>query len=127
MEIAGTTWTLAAFETDRDVIQALVEAPATISFSLDGAEKGTISGRSGCNRYFASYSLNNDHLSIGPIGATRMLCSSAQMNQESRYFQALATAGRCELGNEELLIDYNGGRLRFERATDKSQQVSRAV
>jgi heat shock protein HslJ len=127
MEIAGTTWTLVAFETDRDVIQALIEAPATISFSLDGEEKGTISGRSGCNRYFASYNLNNDHLSVGPIGATRMLCSSAQMNQESRYFQALATAGRCKLSNEELLIGCNGGTLRFAKTTDRLQQVTSVV
>jgi heat shock protein HslJ len=123
MEIAGTTWTLVAFETDRGVIKALVEAPATLDFSSDSK----LSGRSGCNRYFASYSLNNDHLSIGPIGATRMLCSSAQMNQESRYFQALATTGRCELSNAGLLIEYNGGRLRFEKATDRSQQVTSVV
>ena len=123
MELAGTGWALVDFETDRDVIPALVEAPATLDFSSDSR----LSGRSGCNRYFASYSLNNDHLSIGSIGATRMLCSSAQMNQESRYFQALATAGRCELSNEELLIDYNGGRLRFEKTTDRLQQVSSVV
>ena len=114
MELAGTGWKLVDFETDRDVIPALVEAPATLDFSSDSR----LSGRSGCNRYFASYSLNNDRLSIGSIGATRMLCSSAQMNQESRYFQALATAGRCELSNEELLIDYNGGRLRFVRSRE---------
>ncbi len=118
MELAGTQWTLVNFETDRELIPALAEAPATLHFSLDGEEKGTISGRSGCNRYFASYNLNNDQLSFGPIGATRMMCSPAQMNQETRYFQALATCGRCVSSNEELLIEYNGGRLRFVRSKE---------
>ncbi len=118
MELAGTEWTLVNFETDREMIPALVEAPATLNFSMDGEEKGTISGRSGCNRYFASYSLNSDHLSFGPIGATRMLCSPAQMNQETRYFQALASAGHCESSKGELTIEYQGGRLRFVRSKE---------
>ncbi len=111
MELAGTTWKLVNFETDRDVIPALVEAPATLEFSSDGR----ISGRSGCNRYFASYSLSNDQFSIGPLGATRMMCSPAQMAQETRYFQALGTAGRCVVSADELTITYIGGRLRFAK------------
>ena len=123
MEFAGTTWKLVNFETDREVIPALAEAPATLEFSSDGR----LSGRSGCNRYFASYSLTDDHLRIGPLGATRMLCSPAQMDQETRYFQALATAGRCVLSKDELLIDYTGGRLRFAKTTDRLQQVPGVV
>ena len=126
MELAGTTWTLVAFETDMGVIPALVEAPATLNFSLDGEEKGKLSGRSGCNRYFASYSLTNDYLRIGPLGSTRMLCSHAQMAQEARYFQALATAGRCVLSKGELTIEYIGGTLRFAKTTDSLHQLSGA-
>ena len=114
MELAGTEWTLLNFETDREMIPALVEAPATLNFSTDGR----LSGRSGCNRYFASYSLTNDHLHIGTLGATRMLCRPAQMAQETRYFQALATAGRCEWSQGELCIDYQGGTLRFAKTSE---------
>ena len=123
MELAGTEWTLVSFETDREMISALVEAPATLNFSTDGR----LSGRSGCNRYFANYSLTNDHLHIGPLGATRMLCSPAQMAQETRYFQALATTGRCELSQGELFIEYQEGTLRFTKTTDRLQQVSDVV
>jgi len=117
MELAGTAWTLVSFDTDTGAIPALVEAPATLHFSLDG-EKGTLSGRSGCNRYFASYSLSNEHLHIGAIGSTRMLCSPAQMAQETQYFQALASAGRCVSSKGELFIAYQGGTLRFAKTTD---------
>jgi META domain len=88
MEFAGTTWTLVSFDTDVGAIPALIEAPTTLNFSLDGEQEGTLSGRSGCNRYFASYSLFNEHLHIGPIGCTRRLCSPAQMTQETRFLQA---------------------------------------
>jgi len=115
MELAGTAWTLVEFEMDTGVILALEEAPATLDFSTEGEKAGMLSGRSGCNRYFASYSLADDHLSIGPLGSTRMFCGPAQMSQEDRYFQALATARRCELSNGVLLIGYAGGTLRFEQ------------
>ncbi|MGZ6367970.1 MAG: META domain-containing protein [Ktedonobacteraceae bacterium] len=114
MELAGTAWTLVDIETDTGVIPALAEAPATLDFSKEGEKEGLLSGRSGCNRYFASYSLADNHLSIGPLGSTRMFCGPAQMAQEERYFQALATARRCELSKGILHIEYTGGTLRFE-------------
>ncbi len=120
MELAGTAWTLVDFETDTGVIPALAEAPATLDFSKEGEMESMLSGRSGCNRYFASYSLADNHLSIGPLGSTRMFCSPAQMAQEERYFQALAIARRCELSNGVLLIGYTGGTLRFERTTESN-------
>jgi len=120
MELAGTAWILVNFESETGVIPALVEAAATLDFSKDGETKGMLSGGSGCNRYFASYSLVGDHLSIGPLGSTRMFCGPAQMTQEERYFQALATARRCELSNGVLLIGYAGGTLRFELKADNN-------
>ena len=120
MELAGTAWTLVDFETDTGVIPALAEAPATLDFSTEREKGGMISGRSGCNRYFASYSVSGDHFNIGPLGSTRMFCGPSQMAQEERYFQALASARRCELSNGILLIGYSGGTLRFERITESN-------
>ena len=120
MELSGTAWTLVDFETDMEAIPALEDAPATLNFSPDDEKEGKLSGRSGCNRYFASYSLDDDHLRIGPLGATRMLCSPLQMAQEERYFQALASAVRCELSNGELFIVYTGGTLHFALRTEES-------
>ncbi len=119
MELAGTAWTLIDFETDMGVIPALEEAPATLDFSMDGEKEGMLGGRSGCN-HFASYSLAGDHLSIGPLGSIRMFCGPAQMAQEERYFQALATSRRCELSNGVLHIEYIGGTLRFELRTESN-------
>ena len=113
MELAGSAWTLISFETDTGVIPAVTEAPATLTFSAAGEEAGRLSGSSGCNRYFASYSLTGDRLRISQMGSTRMMCDPVRMEQEDRFFQALSTAERCELSQGELLIGYAGGTLRF--------------
>ena len=117
MELAGTSWILVDFETDIGVIPALTEAAATLDFSVESEREGRLSGSSGCNRYFASYSLTDDHLRIGPLGSTRMMCDPDRMAQEDRFLQALATAGPCELSNGELLIGYIGGTLWFLQTT----------
>ena len=113
MELAGSAWTLISFETDMGVIPAATEAPATLTFSAEGEQAGRLGGSGGCNRYFASYTLTGDRLRIGPPGSTRMMCSPDRMDQEVRFFQALATAERCELSKGGLLIVYAGGTLRF--------------
>ena len=70
-------------------------------------------GDSSIGMNVAAKALTGDRLRIGPLGSTRMMCSPDRMDQEVRFFQALATAERCELSKGELLIVYAGGTLRF--------------
>ncbi|MCK4726849.1 MAG: META domain-containing protein, partial [Anaerolineales bacterium] len=46
-----------------------------------------VTGTAGCNNYFASYERTDSTLEVGPIGATRMMCSDPEgiMEQESGY------------------------------------------
>ncbi len=113
IELAESAWTLISFETDMGVILAVKEAPATLTFSAIGEQAGSLSGSGGCNRYFGSYTLTGDRLHIGAMGSTRMMCDSVRMEQEDRFFQALSIAECCELSQDELLIAYAGGMLRF--------------
>lgn len=118
MELAGSAWTLISFETDRGVIEASKEAPATLIFSAAGEQA---SGSSGCNRYVGSYTLTGNRFHIGPLASTRMMCDPVRMEQEDRFFQALSTAARCETSRQgELLIAYAGGTLRFASASPRA-------
>lgn len=38
MELPGSSWTLVSFETDMEVTPALTEAPATLTFSVEGEQ-----------------------------------------------------------------------------------------
>lgn len=40
MELPGSSWTLVSFETDMEVTPALTEAPATLTFSVEGEQAG---------------------------------------------------------------------------------------
>ena len=117
MQLAGSSWTLVEFETEKDMIAVVKDAPATLTFGAEDEQANRINGTGGCNRYFGSYTLTNDSISVSPLGATRMACSPEQMAQEDRFIQALSTATSYELRNDELLIKYSGGTLRFVPAT----------
>ena len=117
-KLAGSAWTLISFDTDTGVIAASQQTPATLIFSAADEQAGRLSGSGGCNRYFASYTLTADRLQVRSLGATRMMCSPVQMEQEDRFFQALSTARRCEMSQDELLIAYAGGTLRFAPASE---------
>jgi putative lipoprotein len=77
----GTAWVLEdlAGAGVMDYVRATLEFP----------EPGKVAGNGSCNRFFGSAPVTGDRLTVSPLGATRMACPEAVMNQESRYFQAL--------------------------------------
>ena len=113
MELAGSKWILVRFETDKEVIPAVKESPATLTFAENGEQANKMNGSGGCNRYFGNYKVTNDQITISPLGSTRMMCDPTRMAQEERFFQALSTAKSYEQSDGELLITYAEGTLRF--------------
>lgn len=59
---------------------------------LEIAEDGKVSGSGGCNRMSAVATVSGEDITFGPIAATRMACAPASMNQETKFFAALAEA-----------------------------------
>jgi heat shock protein HslJ/membrane-bound inhibitor of C-type lysozyme len=74
----------------RGVVDA---ARATLDFRPDGR----LVGRGSCNRYTAAYELTGEGLTISPGASTRMACAEALMDQESRFFAAMAEVARFDL------------------------------
>lgn len=90
----------------------------TIVFDDDGG----VSGSGGCNRYTGSYTLENGQLDLGPMAATKMMCSKAVMEQETGFLVALGEIERVAVDGPSLLITFAGSEmpLRFTR-TDQNQ------
>ena len=67
-------------------------------------------GPAGCNNYFASYERTDSTLEVGPIGATRMMCSDPEgiMEQESGYLALLESANTYQI---------EAGRLKVQNAS----------
>ena len=88
VNLAGTSW-LAEDIDGRGVMDIL---QSTLRFETDER----VAGMAGCNRYFGSVTLDGSAISFGPLGATRMACPTAIMDQEDRFLKALANAKRFE-------------------------------
>lgn len=79
--------------------------PENINISTTFKEN-KISGRSGCNRYFAdikSGKMLNDII-IGPAAGTRMACPGEAMHFESRFLKALSTVTSFSFVNGQLAL-----------------------
>lgn len=53
-----------------------------------------VSGFSGCNRFFGSYSLQENLLKFSPLGATKMLCSEDKNEVEHNLLKAFEKADK---------------------------------
>ena len=53
---------------------------------------GKLGGYAGCNRFFGSYLLSGNTISIEPLGMTRMACPSQIMSFEISFIEALQSA-----------------------------------
>lgn len=76
---------------------------------------GRAYGNAGCNHWFASYQLQGETLSFGPVGSTRKMCAPALMEQEHRFLEALGNVQRWDISPIEQmrLWPAQGKPLRF--------------
>lgn len=93
----GTAW-----EFERVADQALPDR-VRVSMAFE-PEEGRVFGHAGCNRYTASYTLDNGTLTIGAAAATKMACPEALMAVEDRFLSMLGSA-------LTVSIDPDSGRL----------------
>jgi heat shock protein HslJ len=89
-----------------------VEATATFA-------NGAVSGSNGCNRYTASYTVNNGKLTLGSAAATMMACPEPQAVIEKSLMAALAATRAYQIADGQLIWLDAGGR---KIATFKAQQ-----
>ncbi len=66
--------------------------PESASIFVKFEAGGRLSGYSGCNRFFGSYEIADDGITIGPLGATRMACPEPVMALESVFLETLQAA-----------------------------------
>jgi heat shock protein HslJ len=89
--LAGTRWEVVNYNNGRGAVVTLV--PDT-RISMDFGTDGQVTGRAGCNNYFASYRASGASITIGPPGSTSMLCAEPEgvMDQEAEFLAALQSA-----------------------------------
>lgn len=100
-DIFGKTWIA------EDIGGGGVIDNARSTFSV--APDGKVSGRGGCNGYFAEARLDGDRIEIGKAGATMMACAEALMDQERKFFAALEKAASFRIDDRGRLFLADAG------------------
>jgi heat shock protein HslJ len=102
------------------VVAQLVGGDAVVSFSttpiLQFAADGSLSGQTGCNKFFGTYSTNADGgLTLHVTGTTKMACEEALMQQEQAFLETLTQVVGLEMGEAGMQLVLTGeGRLYLE-------------
>ncbi|AWV90098.1 META domain-containing protein [Bradymonas sediminis] len=82
------------------------ETQPTLMFTADGE----VSGQASCNRFFGSYQLVDDGLTITTAGTTRMACPVLVMEQEQLMLKVLNEVDGFEIDAEGVLRLHTGAR-----------------
>lgn len=94
--LTGTQWQVDAMPG----VELSAEAPPRFQFE----PTGQITGRGGCNRFFAPFELTGEALIFGPVGATRLACPGGIAEQEAGFFAALEQVDGFDISDTGLLI-----------------------
>jgi heat shock protein HslJ len=100
-DLAGTEWVLSRL----DANESLAAQPE-ITLVFDGDR---ISGKSACNRYFATVKEGDElpgDLRVSDIGGTRMACPEEIMALENRYLEALGNVTRYSFLDGKLALTW---------------------
>lgn len=79
--------------TDIDGEPVVAGSEPSIAFELDGS----LHGNASCNRFFGSYTLTGEGLTISNPGSTMMACEEPLMQQEQRFLSGLEAVRRFEI------------------------------
>ena len=92
----------------------------TLAIAADGA----VSGSGGCNGYGGTAEITGSAIAFGPLATTRMACPPAQMDQETKFFEALEKAASWKIEDGKLLLIDGGGNavVRLRPVADAAMQ-----
>lgn len=98
--IAGTEWVLRSWTRDEP-------APPAPEVTL-AVQDGRFVGSAGCNRYFAAATSGDapGDVTVGPAGATRMMCPDAAMQVEDRFLAQLSNTVKYGFVLGQLALTY---------------------
>lgn len=119
VRLDGTSWVLQEMDS---------EAPLEGTTITAEFADGEISGSSGCNSYFGSYTLEGNTITFGIMGMTEMACMEPEgvMEQESTYLETVRSATEVRLAQGQLeMMDESGDVvLRFKRPDESGVQTA---
>ena len=112
--LINTGWQLVSYDNGKTLVPVASGSKITLKFDKDGS----LGGSGGINLYFGSYTIDNNAITIGPIGCTEMAGPERLMDQESMYFSLLNSVSSVRTVGSTLELSDATGRvvLKFRAA-----------
>ncbi|HXS37871.1 MAG TPA: META domain-containing protein [Flavipsychrobacter sp.] len=95
--LTGTRWKLVALNTMTDGL------PVLNRDAFLRIDSNKVSGFTGCNSYFGTYTTNDSLIHFGPIGGTKLFCSNI-MKVESGLYNTFRNADHYKIDNKQLIL-----------------------
>ena len=105
------TWELASWEKDGEAYQNQFMETCTILFD-NHAKK--LQGSDGCNAFSATYNLEGNMVSSGPIAGTKKYCGEESSKDEQAFHEVLSSFEITALDDEKLVIKHGSQILIFK-------------
>jgi heat shock protein HslJ len=102
----GTTWFVEQIDAD-DIIDGV--GPLLVIRSA-----GHATGSGGCNSFSGPVTINGDAITFGALATTKMACTPALMNQEQKFFAALAATRSYRTRGPYLMLYDAAGTVRVK-------------
>ncbi len=93
----------------------------TLTFS---PESNSITGFSGCNRFFAKYEISGSEISFDKIGTTKMLCDDVANSTENNFLNALEKADAFKINGSQLILTQNNKTLLTANKSEPIEQTA---
>jgi len=115
--LSGRTWNVTGFNNGRQgVVSPIIGSPISLSFA-----DGRVSGRTGCNNFTGSYTLQGNNIKFAQLANTNMMCpAEGVMAQESQFLKALESAVTWKLDGDRLDMHRADG----ERALEATPEAA---
>ncbi|MEM8858248.1 MAG: META domain-containing protein [Chloroflexota bacterium] len=97
IELNGTNWKLVSY--DQGGAQASVMDGTEITLSF---VDGQVTGNSGCNNFFGSYTQEGETVKFENLGTTRKACEADIMDQENAFIEVLSAADGATINDGSL-------------------------
>jgi heat shock protein HslJ len=115
--LSNTRWVATGVNNGKGAVSSVV-AGTTLTATF--ADAGTVAGSGGCNDYSGPYTSDTSAIKIGPLAATKKLCTNPAGidDQETQFLIAMQAATRYTIAGSKLELRDAGGALQVSfRAT----------